>query len=164
MIDDRYDWIADALDRPPVRIDDETSPESLQVELTERLKGLLASHNGLKPTAEGWRALALALALQHEPAFAIETPVDRTGRSGSGGRPAGWNAFFRRSMMRAEMRKGKTQTQAAKIVARRTGDAVGTVMNSLTQKSAQPDFLRRAPYERKAEKAMEMAAASLSQE
>lgn len=124
-------WIAETLSTPPLRVDDATTSESLQGELAERLRALLASHNGLEPTAEGWRALALALALEHEPAFQIETPVDR---STLGGRPVGLNDFMLRSMLKAEAAEMKLkiakernidpsevevpQTQVAKMVAK----------------------------------------------
>ena len=129
------DWIAETLSRPPLRIADDTSPESLQTELGERLEALLASHNGLEPTAEGWRALALALALKHEPAFQIETPVDR---SSLGGRPVGLGDFILRSMLKSEMRKGNSQSQAAKTVARRVDQKAGTLNNLFSRRPAIP--------------------------
>jgi hypothetical protein len=155
------DWIAEALSRPPLRIADDTSAESLQSELSERLEALLASHNGLEPDADGWRSLALALALKHEPAFQIETPVDR---SSLGGRPVGLGEFVLRSMLRSEVRKGQSQSQAAKNVARRVDQKASTLGNLFSRKSSIPDSIRREKYERVAEKALKSAAVSLSQE
>lgn len=156
-------WV-EVLSRAPMPVGDGISDEDLAAEMAERLKALLASHNGLEPTAEGWRQLALELALQHEPAFQIETPVDRTGRSGIGGRPVGWQTFTLRSLMRAEMRKGASQKEAARKVARRTGKAAGTLNNVLSRKAQAPDSMRRAPFEWKAERAATLAARKLSQE
>lgn len=152
------DWITETLSRPPLRVDDSTTPGSLQAELSERLEALLASHNGLDATAEGWRALALALALKHEPAFQIKTDVDR-----KAGRPAGLGTFFLRSMMRSEIRKGKTQSQAAKVVARRTKPTPGTLNNLFSRKASAPDSFRREKYESKAREALRVAADALSQ-
>jgi hypothetical protein len=157
------EWI-EVLGRGPIAVDDGTTEEGLVAEMTERLAALLASHNGLEPTAEGWRQLALELALKYEPAFCIETPVDRTGRSGIGGRPVGWQTFTLRSLMRAEMRKGLNQKDAARKVARRTGKAVGTLNNIFSRKAPAPDSMRRARFEWKAERAAASAARRLSQE
>jgi hypothetical protein len=162
--DDRLPVWVEVLGRGPIAVTDETSDDELAVEMAERLAALLESHNGIKPTAEGWRHLALELALRYEPAFQIETPVDRTGRSGIGGRPVGWQTFMLRSMMRAEMRKGVSQKEAARKVARRTGKAVGTVNNVLSRRGNAPDTMRRAPFEWKAERAARIAARKLSQE
>ncbi|MDX8517953.1 hypothetical protein [Mesorhizobium dulcispinae] len=156
-------WV-DVLGRGPMAVDEGTSDDELAAEMAERLQALLASHNGLEPTADGWRQLALELALKHEPAFQIETPVDRNGRSGIGGRPVGWQTFVLRSLMRAEMRKGANQKEAARKVARSTGKAAGTLNNVLSRRAQAPDSMRRAPFEWKAERAAKLAARKLSQE
>ena len=165
MDDDSFDPVTETLDRPPLRVDDSTTPESLEPELRERLEALLAVHNDLKPTLEGWRQLALELALQYEPAFRIETPADRTGKSGLDGRPGKWGNFIQRSLMKKEMRErpGISAREAAKRVARGTPYSEGTLRNSLSR-SAPPDVMRLMPYRRKIEKAAKMAAESLSQE
>jgi len=155
------DGDCNALTRRPIRIDDKTKPEEIAAELRERLEALLAFHNGLAPTAEGWRDLALALALQYEPAFQIETPVDRTGRSGSGGKPA-MKTFILKSAMSAEIRNGKTAQQAARTVAARLGVAVGTARNAPSRKGTTPDAVRRIKYTRVAEGALREAASQLS--
>lgn len=160
--DDGFDPIGEALGRPPLRIDDSTTPDSLEVELQERLEALLASHNGMEPTLDGWRGLALALALQHEPAFQIETPADR---DSMGGRPAGWTGFTIRSAVKAEMRKGaKSQRAAAKIVATRVGLSLSRVQNIMSEPPSPPDVLRRRKYELIAEKALASAAQKVSRE
>lgn len=158
--DDGFDPVTEALGRPPLRIDDSTTPDSLEAELQERLEALLASHNGMEPTLEGWRGLALALALQHEPAFQIETPVDR---DSMGGRPAGWTGFTIRSAVKAELRKGaKSQRAAAKIVATRVGLSLSRVQNIMSEPPSPPDVLRRRKYELIAEKALASAAQKVS--
>ncbi len=154
----------DTLMRDPIAVNDDTDPTDLALEMEARLSALLASHNGLAPDAEGWRDLALALAMEYHPAFRIETPVDRVGRSGIGGRPGGWSTFVLRSKMKAEMGKGLTKAAAAKVVSRNLGIAVGTAKNAFTRKSQAPDSLRRMKYEIKALGAIKRAATNLSQE
>ncbi len=159
MDDDTFNPTVEALRRPPIRIDDETTPEMIEAEIRERLQALLAAHNGLEPTLEGWRELALALALQYEPAFQIETPADR---DSMGGRPAGWTGFAVRSAMKAELRRGaKSERAAAKVVGPRFGISPKTAQNLMTTPSA-PDEIRRLKYETMAQKAATMAAARLS--
>lgn len=160
--DDGFDPIGEALGRPPLRIDDSTTPDSLEVELQERLEALLASHNGMEPTLEGWRGLALALALRHEPAFQIETPVDR---DSMGGRPAGWTGFIVRSAVKAELRRGaKSIRAAAKVVAERFGLSSSRVQNIMSDQPSPPDVLRRRKYELIVEKAVASAARKVSRE
>lgn len=158
--DDGFDSVGEALGRPPLRVDDSTTPESLELELQERLEALLASHNGMEPTLEGWRGLALALALRHEPAFQVETPVDR---DSMGGRPAGWTGFTVRSAVKAELRKGaKSQRAAAKVVAAKLGLSLKRVQNIMSDPPSHPDVLRRRKYELVAEKAVASAAQKVS--
>ncbi|WP_461319677.1 hypothetical protein [Bradyrhizobium barranii] len=162
MDDEGFDSGGEALSRPPLRIDDSTTPESLEVELQERLEALLASHNGLEPTLEGWRDLALALALRHEPAFQIETPVDR---DSMGGRPARWTGFTVRSAVKAELRKGaKSQRAAAKVVAEMFGLSLSRVQNIMSDPPSPPDVLRRRKYELVVEMAGAIAAKKVSRE
>lgn len=155
------DWIVETLSRPPLRVADDTTPDLLHAELAERLEALLASHNGLEPNAEGWRALALALALKHEPAFQIETPVDR---ETLGGRPIGFGDFILRSMLHSEVRAGKSKSQAAKTVSRRTDQKAASLNNLFSRKASVPDSVRREKYESKASEALKAAAVSLSRE
>jgi hypothetical protein len=155
------EWV-EVLQRGPIRIMDETSVEGLVDEMAERLEALLRSYNGLEPTAEGWRQLALELALKYDPAFKIETPVDR---ESIGGRPVGMSGFILRSRMKSEMRKGKSQAEAARSIAKQSKGKIAakTATNSLSRKAEAPDFMRRAPYEWKADSAMRAAARKLSQ-
>jgi hypothetical protein len=160
--DEGFDPIIDILSRPPIQIDDRTTPDSIKAELRERLEALLASHNGLEPTFEGWRDLALALALRYEPAFQIETPADR---DSLGGRPAGWIGFSVRSAMKAELRKGaKSARAAAKIVGPRFGLTPKRAENMMSAPRSAPDPMRRRKYELVVEKACAMAAGKVSRE
>jgi hypothetical protein len=159
------EWIIEVLSRPPLRIDDNADPAALEMELRERLEALLASHM-LEPTADGWRDLALTLALEHDPLFSIETPVDR---SSLGGRPPGLSAFILRSVMTQEIRAQEAsgprrgaQARAAKKVAAKMGVSPGTAANAMSRKPTPSDNARRAPYLRKAEAALKAAANRLS--
>lgn len=160
------EWMIERLSRGPIRVDDSTEEAKLEAELGERLEALLAAHM-LEPTADGWRALALALACEHEPSFAVETPVDR---SSLGGRPTnGYGNFILRSLMKQEMRADAgpergAQSRAAKVVAKKYGVAVGTANNAMSRKGSTPDSVRRAPYLRKAERALSAAARKMSQQ
>lgn len=158
-------WV-DVLDRKPIQVSDDTRAEDIQEEFAERLLALLDSHNGLEPTADGWRRLALELALKHEPAFKIETPADREGRSGIGGRPAGWSNFIQRSAVKQELRNnpGISMRAAAKKAARRTGIDEGTLRNALSRKPSPPDDWRIMRYRIVAERAALLAAQEVSQE
>ena len=139
------DEIFEILSRAPIAIKDDTTPESIEGELSDRLSALLEAHK-CEPTAEGWRELALELAMQHEPAFRIETPVERYGRSGLGGAPVGWSGFTIKSAMKAEVRKGATQKEAAARVGARLGIAPKTAQNAMSGPSRVPDDVRRWKY------------------
>ncbi|KQV33121.1 hypothetical protein ASE37_18845 [Rhizobium sp. Root268] len=155
-------WV-DVLQRGPIAVTEHTSEEDLAVEMAERLDALLRSHNGLRPTAEGWRQLALELALKYEPLFTIETPVDR---DSMGGRPVGMGNFLLRSRMKAEMRKGASQAEAARRIEKESKGETSfkTANNSLSRKGQAPDFMRRWTHEWKAQRAILAAAKNLSQE
>lgn len=156
------EWL-NVLSRPPIRIADDTRTEDVADEMAERLSALLQSHNGLYPDAAGWRQLALELALKYDPLFRIETPVDR---ESLGGRPVGFGNFILRSQMKAKMREGKTQAEAARAVARESKGRISakTATNALSRKGQAPDSMRRLKYEWKADNAMRLAAKKLSQE
>lgn len=158
-------WWAEMLARPPIRIKDDTSEEELSHQLAERLEALLESRNGLTPTPDGWRDLALALALEYVPAFQIETPADRTGRSGRMGRPVGFKTFALRSRMNQEMQSGLSQAQAAKKIERlsKGGTKAKTAQNAMSR-SANPDLLKRLRYESAASRAALAAARKLSRQ
>ncbi|WP_439628239.1 hypothetical protein [Shinella sp.] len=161
--DDHLPAWAEALGRGPIPVTEHTDEGELAEEMAERLDALLRSLNGLGPTAEGWRELALELALRYEPLFRIETPEDR---ESLGGRPVGMANFSLRSRMKAEMRKGKSQAEAARTIAKESRGEITfkTANNVLSRKAQAPDFIRRMPYESKAARAIRAAAKRLSQE
>lgn len=161
--EDRLPAWVEVLGRPPIAVTEHTNEAELVEEMAERLDALLRSYNGLEPTAQGWRQLALELALKHDPLFRIETPVDR---ESLGGRPVGMGNFILRSRMKAEMRKGRTQSEAARVVERESRGQITkkTALNSLSRKAPAADEMRRLPYAWKAERAIQMAAKKLSQE
>lgn len=166
MSHDEEDYLpawAEVLGRGPMAVTEHTDEGELAEEMAERLDALLRSLNGLGPTAEGWRELALELALRYDPLFRIETPEDR---ESLGGRPVGVANFALRSRMKAEMRKGKTQSEAARTIARESKGKIAfkTANNVLTRKAQAPDFIRRMPYESKAARAIRVAAEKLSQQ
>lgn len=166
MLDDEEDhlpaWV-EVLGRGPIRVDEHTDEGELAEEMAERLDALLRSHNGLEPTADGWRQLALELALKYEPLFQIKTPEDR---ESLGGRPVGMGNFILRSRMKAEMRKGKNQAEAARTIAKESKGKITfkTANSALSRKAPAPDFMRLWPYKWKAERAIRVAAKKLSQE
>ncbi|KRC12999.1 hypothetical protein ASE23_00040 [Rhizobium sp. Root73] len=167
-VEEEYDgdaWM-EPLHRGPIAVTEHTAEDELAAEMAERLNALLQDHNGLEPTAEGWRQLALELALEYVPAFKIETPVDRTGPSGLGGRPVGMGNHILQSRMKAEMRQGKSQAEAARTIHKDSGGAIAvkTAQNALSRESQSPDFMRLRRYKRKAARAMKAAADKLSQQ
>jgi len=161
--DDHLPAWTEALGRGPIPVTEHTNEDELAEEMAVRLDALLRSLNGLGPTAAGWRELALELALRYEPLFKIETPVDR---ESLGGRPVGWQNFTLRSHMKAEMRKGKSQAEAARTIAKASKGKISfkTANNALSRKSQAPDSIRRWTYEWKAARAIRAAADKLSQE
>ncbi len=164
--DDDMPWYIEVLGRPPIKIMSDTKPEDLVEEMADRIEALMTAHNGLHPTADGWRQLAIELALLHEPAFQMETPVDRTGKSGAGGRPSGWRNFSARSAMKQELRNnpGISNREAARRVAKRTGWNESTLKDVLSKPASPPDAMRILPYKIVRERAAEMAARYVSQE
>lgn len=164
--EEQMPWYIEVLGRPPMRVTSDMKAEDLVPQMEERIEALMTAHNGLYPTAEGWRQLAIELALQYEPAFRIETPVDRTGKSGAGGRPAGWRNFSDRSAMKQELRKnpGISIREAARRLAKRTGRSEATLKDVLSKPPSPPDAMRLMPYNNLRVRAAEMAALRVSQE
>ncbi|MBB3978895.1 hypothetical protein GGQ64_004130 [Rhizobium azooxidifex] len=156
------EWV-EVLGRGPIRVTELTDENELATEMGERLDALLKSHNGLEPNATGWRQLALELALKYDPLFRIDTPDDR---SNTGGRPVGMGNFMLRSRMKANMRGGQSQAEAARTISKQSKGEISfkTANNALSRKGQAPDFMRRWPHEWKADRAMRLAAAKLSQE
>lgn len=164
--DDNLPWYIEVLGRPPIKIMSDTKAEDLVTEMAERLEALMTAHNGLYPTSDGWRQLAIELALEYEPAFQIETPVDRTGKSGAGGRPSGWRNFSDRTAMKQELRNnpGISIREAARRIAKRTGRKESTLKDVLSKPASPPDAMRILPYKIIRARAAEMAAKYVSQE
>lgn len=158
MSDDQNDPLA----RPPLRVDDETSVADLVPELQDRLGALLELH-GCDAAAEGWQKLALALAIQHEPAFMIETPADRTGRSGAGGRPVGMQTWRLRHEWLKEMKGGGSERAIASRLEKRLGIKAETI-RSAVRRDAKSDKMRRADYVVIAQAALRAAAEALVEE
>lgn len=157
------EWIDEVLSRPPIRVLDDVEPEHIVAEMKERLEALMACHNGCEPTEDGWRRLALALALKHEPVFAIETPADRSGRSGAAGAQPTAKTLIYRAQMKAKMAEGLNPRQAALALARNSKVSARTLENAMSRKSKSRGIFGRQPYEIKAEKALILAAESMSQ-
>jgi hypothetical protein len=65
---------AKVLKRARMRVAGEDSPQRFARELEERL-GALLGVNGCAATNEGWRTLAIRLALRHEKAFQTNLPA-----------------------------------------------------------------------------------------
>lgn len=158
---DPHEWIYEALSRKPLRILDATTASDIAAEIQKRLEALLAS-SGCEPTPDGWRQLAVILALRHEPAFQIETPVDRASK---GGRHKGWADFALKSRMKAKMRAGLSNKDAAIEIHRETPSiAIGHAKNAPSRPAAMPDDMALWRYKHVAEDAAMAAAKKLSQE
>lgn len=158
------DYPYDVLARPPIRIDDSTVATDLVPEMQDRLEALMESY-GCDGTDEGWRKLAISLALRHEAAFKVETPVDRTGRSGKGGAPIGMQRFRIRSEVAKERKAGVSkrkagvsEREAARRVAERLGMNEHTVRSALGGGPSGSDEMRRYNYLIVAEAALVRAA------
>lgn len=70
---ERISQWAKVLKRRPIRVAGEGDAQRFARELEERLDALLGVH-GCSPTHEGWRTLAVRLALEHEKAFKTNLP------------------------------------------------------------------------------------------
>jgi hypothetical protein len=68
--------------------------------------------------------------------------------------------------MKREMRKGKTNSEAARAINKETRGAipVKTAQNALSRDAEAPDLLRRLKYQWKAQRAIKSAAKKLSQQ
>jgi hypothetical protein len=131
----------------------------MSTEIEERLAILLDLHS-CDPSLEGWRTLAIRLALRHEPLLAIETPVDRD--DGDPGRKSTQSNFIWRRAVKSEQRNGaKSATEAAHRVRAKFPDApsVKTLCNIASGKGKAVPM--RAAYELTVEIAAEAAARRL---
>lgn len=161
------DYPHDVLARKPVQIGDETKVDDLVPEMRERIGALLDLY-GCDDSLEGWRALALALAMAHEPVFRLETPADRTGRSGLGGRPVTmekWSKTLKhRQEWTKESEKGGTWRAVERRAAKRLDITEGAFRASVRSKGKLPDVMLRANYTVVAKSALERAAETLVEE
>jgi hypothetical protein len=115
--DDEIPWCARVLERPPIDI--EAMPDAdLETELAERLTALLEAYR-CEATPEGWRTLAIKLALEHERGLKIITPVDRKPRQG--GRETETESWTHLLMLNQERKKCRTNAEAAKAVHKMLG-------------------------------------------
>ncbi len=153
------EWLEEVLSRGAMTINAETDMDALTDEMIERLEAVMSFYNGCEPTADGWRRLAISIALDHHPLFRIVTPADRDVK---GGKPVGFENFARRSAMKAETKKGVTKKQAAQSLDKKFGVSSKTLENLMVRSSPPPDAMARSVYTRKAEKAIERAASELS--
>lgn len=157
------DYPYDVLARPPIRISDATAVSDLVPEMQDRIEALLDSY-GCDGSAEGWRKLAISLALKHEAAFKVETPADRTGRSGNGGAPVGMQKFHIRSEAAKEFNLGASERVAARRVAERLGLNQHTVRSSFRGGPSASDEMRRHNYLIVAEAALVQASERVVEE
>ena len=159
-------WCVRVLSRPPIKVDNSMSDEALASELAERLKALLEA-NSCDATPEGWRKLAIALALRHE--LKINTPADRPPRKG--GRepdPSGWlhlmmlNQEIRR-ITAAGIKRGVGK-KAANIVHQKLGGkarnapSVARLQNIISKSKRGafrfPRFMERMRWEHRIDRAL----------
>lgn len=148
----------------PIRILDKTSDEELAAAMAERLAFVFELYQ-FEPTPDGWRELALRLALKHEPALHIETPFDR--QPGGGAEPT-IDAFIYRSAMVAATKRLGTAKAASEEVSKKFPDAPSpaALRNLVTpagrRKAQGPRQWRLDPYEMRAFQALSRAAALLA--
>ncbi len=158
------DYPHDVLARDPIRVSDETKVEDLVPEMRERIEALLDLY-GCDASLEGWRKLALSLALEHVPTFKLETPADRTGsRSGIGGRPVTMETFRLRGEWLKEMDGGGSERAIAARLEKRLGIPAETIRGRVRRKQPMPDSMHRATYTVIAEHALADAAKTLVEE
>jgi hypothetical protein len=153
----------ETLSRDPVRISDDTSIKDVVPEMRERLEALMDLY-GCDASLEGWRKLALTLAMAHEPAFRVETPADRTGASGLGGRPIGMKRFHIRSVATKYFNAGLGVRESARRTAKDLDMEFGTVLSAFYDKGSGSDDMRRHMYLHTARTALEDAADQVFQE
>lgn len=162
MDDDDYDpneWIYETLSRTAIVVNETTDQTWLDSEVRDRLEALLAVYN-VDPTPDGWRNFAIDLALKHEPVLQIVTPVDRP--EGKGGRPVTLHKFIQKSQVKIRMRKGMTQAEAIRSVAKDHGMKPKTLSNVMAEPTPLPVEMTRKKYEWRMEGAAVRAAKDLS--
>lgn len=159
------DYPHDVLARAAVRVDDTTLVSDLVPEMRERLEALMELY-GCDASPDGWRKLALELALKHESVFRVETPADRTGPSGIGGAPIDMKVWRLRHEWLKEMAVvpiGTAEREIARRLERRLGIKASTIRGAV-RRDAMSDEMRRANYVVVAEAALASAAKHLVEE
>ena len=163
--DDDLPWCLEVLQGGPIILDENTSQEELTGALEERLDALLECYF-CEATAEGWKDLALKLALEHcsggVRAMEVRTPVDRN----PVGRPLKRKVEMWFYYMERHLRRDPTLTvkAAAEIVKRERKDApsVRRLQNIYSGLSEDRRALTpRAPWEQKIHEALHLAASRL---
>jgi hypothetical protein len=162
-------WLVSILKRPPIDLQS-ISDSDLEDELEERI-GALLSFYGCEATAEGWRGLALKLALKHEPMLKIITPADRV--PGAGGREPE-ETFRYLFMLNNARKKYKSNAETAKGIHRelkKTRGKNGTVpsvrrlQNILSEAAAgrvpHPRWMQRLAFEQRIDAVMTKAIEAL---
>lgn len=155
------EWLDEVMSREPMTINDDTDMDELTDEMSERLEAVMATYNGCEPTLDGWRKLAMAIALDYHPLFKIVTPVDLKHKKG--GAKVGFENVARKSAMKAEMKDGATQRQVAEKLAKKFNVTAKTLENLMKRKAPSPDVMTRTTYVLKAERALEQASIEQSQ-
>lgn len=163
MIDDGIpDW-ARPLTRGPIEVDERTTFDELAKEFSERLDALM-KHYQCDATPEGWRRLALRLALDHEieqgtPAMRVIVPVDRLPEAGGAEPGKNWGLAARLEKRARDLGSIKA---AAKELAKTTGLSVGRLQNIAADKKAgrvsKPRGIQRMPWNQWIAAALETAA------
>jgi hypothetical protein len=151
----------------PITFDENTPPGDLAAALEERLEGLLSLYN-VEPTPEGWKTLALRLALDHAIAgkkvMEVRTPVDHD--SSGPGRPPepqqwAWIAAISQALSK---QPGLSVKDAATRVKRshKTAPSVARLQNLFAEARNRPrSLLPRLPWEAKIFDALAQAAVRL---
>jgi hypothetical protein len=162
--EDRIPDCVRVLERGPIELNESTSDADLVPELEERLRALLEKYV-CEPTTEGWRRLAIELALRYEPGLKIITPVDR--RTREAGREPKVEAWGYLLMLNQERKKQPSNVEAARAVHRKLrgkpgrAPSIGRLANILSDaehgRFLFPRFLQRVPWERQIDRAVTKA-------
>jgi hypothetical protein len=135
-----------ALARAPIRVLDATTPQDITDEMQVRLDAVLRMYE-CTPTPEGWRQLALKLALAHEPALRTETPVDRQ-KGEAGAEPSSDRFFLLWRLNSAKKRLGSAAAAAREIAKQSLGELSEASLRNLMSEAAKgkvrpPRWVRR---------------------
>ena len=153
---------ARVLDLPPIDMRD-VRDDALTDEYEKRLSALLEA-NGLDATPEGWRLLAIKLAIRYESALKVITSADPLPGSG---RPTNQvRKWILRSEMSVFSRKVGSVAAAAKLVKKKWAKhkdipSPKTLQNLAAEDQVFPQEWRRVDFLDEAERAAERAAKRL---